>query len=240
MYCTARWNTGTDPINFVQFSSAGAYMADGVTLQLVSGVFSIKNGGVGPSQLGAVTDGITTDQSGAGSTIEVKAAGISATQLATGAADQLTIVGGAGTPLSVAQAPGVILQQVAGMTFVANTSYLVRMGINNNSETTNQVYAADSSAAVANGNFWAIGIAQSLAGAVAGDPIPTMLQGLYTLGSADTPFNTTDIGLPVWLTTAGGFSTTAPSAPGTAAYKIGIVADVNLILIDSKQLTGVN
>ena len=77
---------GTSAINFVQFSSAGSYSADGVTLQLVSGVFSIKNGGVGTTQLGTITDGITLDQAGTGSTLEVKAGGISNTQVAAAAA----------------------------------------------------------------------------------------------------------------------------------------------------------
>jgi hypothetical protein len=86
--CTAQpgGTLGTTAINFVQFSSAGAYSADNVTLQLVSGVFSIKNGGVGATQLGSITDGITLDQSGAGSTLEVKTGGISNTQIATAAA----------------------------------------------------------------------------------------------------------------------------------------------------------
>lgn len=71
---------GTTAITFVQFSSAGAYSADGTTLQLISGVFSIKNLGVNTAQLaaaavtaaklGSVTDGITTNQTGAGSTIQ--------------------------------------------------------------------------------------------------------------------------------------------------------------------------
>ena len=42
---------GTTAITFVQFSSSGAYSADNVTLQLMSGVFSIKNGGVTETQI---------------------------------------------------------------------------------------------------------------------------------------------------------------------------------------------
>ena len=86
--CTAQpgGTLGTTAINFVQFSTAGAYSADGTTLQLVSGVFSIKNGGVGAIQLGSVTDGVTLDQSGSGSTLEVKAGGISDTQINSAAA----------------------------------------------------------------------------------------------------------------------------------------------------------
>jgi len=42
---------GTTAITWVQFSSAGAYSADGVTLQLISGVFSVKNNGISNTQL---------------------------------------------------------------------------------------------------------------------------------------------------------------------------------------------
>lgn len=42
---------GTTAITWVMFSSAGAYSADNVTLQLISGVFSIKNNGVSNTQL---------------------------------------------------------------------------------------------------------------------------------------------------------------------------------------------
>lgn len=44
---------GTTAINWVQFSSAGSYTADGVTLQLVSGVFSVKSGGISNTQISA-------------------------------------------------------------------------------------------------------------------------------------------------------------------------------------------
>jgi hypothetical protein len=77
---------GTTAINFVQFSSAGAYSADGTTLQLVGGVFSIKNAGVGIAQLGTITDGVTLDQSGAGGSLEVKTGGISNAQINAAAA----------------------------------------------------------------------------------------------------------------------------------------------------------
>ena len=80
---------GTTAINFVQFSSAGSYSADGVTLQLVSGVFSIKAGGVGTTQLGTITDGITLDQSGSLSTLEIKNNGVSYAKIQTIAANSL-------------------------------------------------------------------------------------------------------------------------------------------------------
>lgn len=59
-------------------------VTDGVTLdQLGAGsTIEVKTGGVGPTKLGAVTDGVTLDQAGAGSTLEVKALGVGTTQLA--------------------------------------------------------------------------------------------------------------------------------------------------------------
>jgi hypothetical protein len=68
---------GTTPITFGPF---GTYLADGTTLTLTGNVFSITSGGVGTTQLASasvtaaklatVTDGVTTNQSGSGSTIQ--------------------------------------------------------------------------------------------------------------------------------------------------------------------------
>lgn len=44
---------GTTAVTFVQFSASGAYSADGVTLQLSGGVFSVKNGGIADAQVSA-------------------------------------------------------------------------------------------------------------------------------------------------------------------------------------------
>jgi hypothetical protein len=42
---------GTTAITFAQFTAAGSYTADNVTLQLVSGVFSVKSGGISDTQI---------------------------------------------------------------------------------------------------------------------------------------------------------------------------------------------
>jgi hypothetical protein len=73
----------------------------------------IANGIVTAAKLATVTDGITTDQSGSGSTIEVL------------------------------NSPAMKRTLIAGQTFVANTSYAVRWGITANGETAGRVYAAD-------------------------------------------------------------------------------------------------
>lgn len=46
---------GTTPITFVQFSSAGAYLADGVTLQLIGSTFSVRNAGITSTQIATNT-----------------------------------------------------------------------------------------------------------------------------------------------------------------------------------------
>ena len=77
-------------------------------------------------------------------------------------------------------------------------------------------------------------------GVSAGGAVRVITSGTFNLGTSDTPFLSTDLGLAVWLTTSGGFSTTAPSASGTASYKIGIVTSTTSILINAPQLTGIN
>lgn len=127
---------------------------------------------------------------------------------------------------------------VAGEAFAANTSFLVRMALTG--ETAGTVYKADSSSAATNLQFWAVGIALSTSAVSAGQNIDVVLLGSHTLGSSDTAFASSDVGLAVWLTTSGAFSITAPSSSGSAAYKIGIVEDTNKIFVDGKQLTGIN
>ena len=70
---------------------------------------------------------------------------------------------------------------------------------------------------------------------------------LTSAGAEDTgesfwteSFSASDIGKPVYLTTAGGFSTTPPVATNTAVYRIGIVEDRNKIWVGDKQLLGIN
>lgn len=235
---------GTTAITFVQFSAAGAYTADGVTLQLVSGVFSIKNQGVNTTQIAnnavtitqlatsGITDGVTLDQSGAGNTFEIKTGGVGTTQLAatavtsakvaTGVFDQSTITGGAGTAASVQFSPSTKRTLVAGQAFSANTSYAVRWGLTANGETSGRVYAADTTTSSFD-LFYVIGMAQSGTAVSIGGNITVTGQGSFTLGSNDTAFGANTDGAPVFLTAAGTFSTTAPSTAGSALTRIGMV-----------------
>jgi len=121
---------GTTAITFVQFSSAGAYSADNVTLQLISGVFSIKNAGVTETQIAASTLSTTGALTGGSGTklsvnvdnssidingsnqLEIKAAGVTLAKMASNSVDENKIVsttfsttgaitGGSGTKVAV-------------------------------------------------------------------------------------------------------------------------------------------
>lgn len=148
-----------------------------------------------------------------------------------------TLSGGSGDKVSVASAPLAKKTMVAGETFAADTSFLVRFAVTG--ETAGRVYKATSAAAVADGKFWAIGIAIGT-GQTAGQDIEVILLGSHTLGASDAAFGAGDIGKAVWLTTAGAFSVTAPSSSGEAAFKVGSVETTTKLFIDGKQLTGIN
>lgn len=126
---------------------------------------------------------------------------------------------------------------IAGQSFSANTSYAVRWGIESNGENPDRVYAADYNSITTN-NYWAIGIALSTTNTVVGENINVYSFGIYTLGSEDVPFLTSDTGNPVWLTSGGTFSTSAPDGMGDVDEKIGIVINTTQIWINN-QLMGV-
>ena len=220
----------------------------------------VPTGGIGTTQLAAasvtaaklatVTDGTTLDQSGSGSTLEIKAGGVGTTQLAssavtsakiaTTAVDGATITGGGGSALAVQYAPAVEQTFTSAVALAANTSYLVRLTLNSDSGTAGQVYLADASSAASAGKFWTIGMASGGASGVSiGGTVTVMMLGTWTLGSSDTAFGSTTVGMPVWLNTAGTFTTTAPSTSGYACVKVGIVKTTNSITMDGRQLTGV-
>ena len=199
-------------------------------LKFASGVASAS--AIAPSDLGTITDGVTLDQSGAGSTLEIKAGGVGTTQLganavtaakiATGAFDGLTITGGGGSAAAVQNAPAVKRSLVAGQAFSANTTYAVRWGLVANGETSGRIYAADITTASYD-LFYVIGMAQSGTAVSAGQNITVTSIGSLNLASGDTAFGTGTDGKPVFLTATGTFSLTAPSTAGQAVTRIGIV-----------------
>jgi trimeric autotransporter adhesin len=194
----------------------GALTGD-VTTSANSFVTTIAAGAVTATKLGTVTDGITTDQNGSGSTIEVL------------------------------NAPALKQILVAGQSFSANTTYAVRWGVTANSETANQVYAADITTSSFD-LFYVIGLASSGSAVSAGQNITVTKNGPITLMSGDTTFAGTaagNDGKAVFLTATGTFSLTAPSTSGQAITRVGILkvgsatATSNIIDV-SPQTIGVN
>lgn len=210
-------------------------------------VATIQPGVVTAAKLSTVTDGITLDQSGAGSTLEIKTGGVGATQLAsqavtsakiaTTALDQTTITGGNGTTLAVVASPRGVKSVVAGEAMNANTSYLVRYAMNG--ETAGRVYKADQDATSLD-KFYAVGVVLSGSAISAGNTISATYSGTHILGSSDTPFAGTDIGKAVYLTASGAFSVTPPSTVNFAVWRMGIVENTDRIWVNTLQLNGIN
>lgn len=197
----------------------------------------------GSNQLGVKFDPAGAISSGASgikvlvdnSTLEIssnalrqKDAGTTAAKINSNVFDQDTITGGTGSAAVVQRAPKVGETLVAGETFAANTSFLVRWAVNG--ETAGRVYKADKDASVSD-KFYAFGIALSGAGATAGQNISVIRLGLHTLGSSDTPFAGTDIGKPVFLGSAGAFILAASLAntANEAQVRVGIVRSTTTI-----------
>jgi hypothetical protein len=161
--------------------------------------------------------------------------------------------GGAGTPLSVnvdgstlqiigdvlsvVGADSLSIDAVAGESFSADTTVLVRFAVDG--EDAGRVYRANSANAASDPRYLAIGVVQPTVAINAGDPIEVRVKGSRTLGTSDSNFAATDIGLPVFLSGAGTFSIAAPTSLGSAQYRIGVVEAVDRIFIDAKQLNGV-
>lgn len=139
---------------------------------------------------------------------------------------------------AVLRSPLVRKSMVAGESMAANTSFLVRMAVSG--ETAGRVYKADSSSALTDGKFYAIGIATTSGAVSAGQAVMVTMMGSQAQGSSDTPFSSGDVGKPVYLTTAGAMSITAPTSSGTAVWRIGMVETTTSVLVMGQQLNGVN
>jgi hypothetical protein len=177
---------------------------------------------------------------------DLTSASVTLAKLASDSVDENKIVstahdsslsGGSGAKLSVVSAPAMKKSMVAGEALAADTSFLVRFAVSG--ETAGRVYKATAANAVADGKFWAIGIAIGT-GQAAGDAVDVIPLGSHTLGSSDAAFGAGDIGKAVWLTTAGAFSVTSPSSSGDASFRVGSVETTTKVFIDGKQLTGIN
>lgn len=167
---------------------------------------------------------------------------ITAAKIATSAVDGVSITGGNGIPLSAASTPMSESIQKGFICYDAlatgHKTYVMRFSINSLSESGNGIYKADNDATTTD-KFWVVGLVAP-ASAVSTPTVLSMFSyGLYTLASGDTNFSSGDIGKPVYLGAAGTFTVTAPTAANTAAVKIGIVVDTNLMYV-SPQVMGIN
>ena len=227
----------------VNVNASGAIVtASGLKINLESSNPTLQ---IATNQLGVKLDAaraITTGASGIGVNIDtgtmqisanavgIKPSGVSATQIATGAFDQSTIKGGAGTPAFVASAPAVSFSGLAGQAFSANTTYAVRFGIVSNGETAGRLFAADIATASFD-LFWVVGFIQPTSAVSAGGTVNVVQSGLLTLLSGDTAFGASDPGKAIFLQSGGtNSSTTPPTTAGQASAKVGIVTSTSTFL----------
>jgi len=208
---------------------------DGGTLSKSSSGVKVADSGIGATQL--ANNAVTTAkiQDGAVNNNKLAANAVDTTNIVADAVTAAKInadVAGSGLSqagsgaLQTEWAPILRMTAVAGESFAANTTFAVRWA--RNGETAGRVYKADNDAST-NNNFYVIGLAFATAAVSAGDNITVIKMGQHTLQSSDTAFLAANVGLPVFLTTAGAFSITAPTAVDTAVTRIGMVRDTNLI-----------
>lgn len=234
-------------------ASGLAVQVDNSTVEINSNALRVKAAGIDENHLAASVAGSGLS-GGAGSalavnvdnsTIEinsdslrVKDAGITAAKLNSNVADQSTITGGAGSALAVQNAPQVKRTMVAGESFAANTSFLVRFALNG--ETAGRVYKADKDAS-SSAKYMAIGIALAGSAVSAGQNITVIMMGEHTLGSSDSAFSSSDIGKEVFVGASGAFILGASLAntANEAQFCVGVVQETTKIWIDAKQLRGI-
>jgi len=222
-------------------------LADDDTIERSAAGIRVKDLGITLSKLAAdsvdatklVDDAVTTSKINnlAVTTGKIADDAVTEAKIAASALDQQTLLGGSGTQLSVQQAPLVARNLIAGESFAANTSFLVRRA--RNGETAGRVYKADSDASSAD-NFYVIGIALASVAVAAGESIRVVSLGSHTLGSNDSAFSASDVGRPVYLTSDGAFSVTAPTAVDTAVVRVGVVENTNILDVMPMQLNGIN
>lgn len=201
--------------------------------------------GGGGSALSVNVDNTTIEIST--DTLQVKDSGISTAKIAADAVDKTKIAAdvagsglsqAAGGELDVDSAPAIVKSMVMGEGIgTLNTSFVVRLSVNG--ETAGRIHRASGSTAPAD-RFYAVGIILVTSALSAGDSADVHMHGSFSLGASDPSFAAADIGKPVFLsaTTAGAFSTTAPTGSGQAVVRIGMVETTTSILLHPPQVVG--
>lgn len=133
---------------------------------------------------------------------------------------------------------GVVTESVvAGESFSANTTYAVRWAVSG--ETAGRVYKADDDTTSAD-KFHVVGMLKVGSALTAGQSATLTKFGSLSQASGDTAFGGTDIGKPVYLTTAGAWSVTPSSTALHANVIIGYVKTTTVMDVKSLQIQGVN
>lgn len=138
--------------------------------------------------------------------------------------------------LTVNQSKNLKNNETAGESMLADTTFAVRYALNG--ETAGRMYKADKDSSSVN-KCLVVGLASKASAVSAGDSVVVVNYGPYTLASGDATFGASDIGKEVYLTAAGAFSLTAPSAADEGVCVIGVVADTNKIFVQPR-FVGVN
>ena len=207
---------------------------DGSTLSKSASGLKVGDAGISATQLAddsvinsKIQDGAVDENKLAASVAGAGLTGGAGSPLAVGAPADASIEVNA-NDIAVNSAPLVRRSMVAGEAFAANTTWLVRLA--RNGETAGRIYKADIDAS-SNDNFYVIGIAFSTVAVSAGDSMTVIMLGEHVLQSSDSAFAGADVGKPVFLNTAGGFTVTAPSSVNEAVVKIGIVQNTNRLWV---------
>ena len=199
------------------------------TYVTMSGDITISNAGVMSIGADKIKDTMVDWGSGAG---QIDAADVPVATSATNYTETSSDIAGhlTGIDNKFATVTSNKLNLIAGEAFAANTSFLVRYALNG--ETAGRAYKAEKASAVTNGEFWAVGAAHSTSAVSAGGSIEVTREGdIHTLGSSDTAFGATEIGLPVYLSAAGAFDiySQVSYSAGDAIYKVGQVAETGKV-----------
>jgi len=156
---------------------------------------------------------------------------IGAADLTTGVADQSTITGGNGTALAVQFAPAIGGVEVAGESFAA-TLFAVRFAKAADAGfVAGRVYKADIDASTVD-NFYVVGLCNAAAAAGA-NLMVTKMGPMTVTGHGFT------VGAPLFLSSSGAVTQTAPSTANQAVIRVGFAKTANIIEVQI-QVIGVN
>lgn len=228
---------------------------DGSTIEISSNALRVKDAGITLAKLasnsvdenkivsttmsatGAITGGSGTKLAVAvdASSIEISS---NALRIKSTAYDQVTITGGGGSAAAVQQAPLLKRTLVAGESFAANTSFIVRWALTG--ETAGRVYKADKDASSVN-KYAGIGIAMSTSAVSAGQNIDVTISGEHTQGSSDSAFASGDVGKELFVGTGGAIilGSALANTANEAAFCIGTIMTTTKIWVDQKTLRGI-